>query len=342
MEECLPGIFEVQVPSGQEESGTVNIFIVAGEKGKRSLMIDTGVNTELCRQKLGDALEKMGIDCKNLDVFITHKHYDHAGLALEFQQKGARVFMNPEENRHKYDCLYFGTIKDDLQDRESVLRSVGITKEDTPELWKLFWGANRGDDRGKYGTYIVSEFPYIPVKAGDVFQYGTYCFKAVPLKGHTYGQMGLYEEEKRILFSADQLIDGIAPIVGTSYPDEHILEGYFDSIEDVKNIYCDCQVFPAHGDKITDAPALGKRIKVMYLDKLDEIKKVIDHHNRKITVREMANTIYGVGQLPKSGGEFINLKMVFSKTFSCLEYLSDQGFAVRTVKNGVFYWQRAI
>ena len=33
------------------------------------------------------------------------------------------------------------------------------------------------------------------------------------------------------------------------------------------------------------------------------------------------------------------LKMVTSKTFSCLEYLRDEDFVFRTERDGVLYWE---
>ena len=42
---------------------------------------------------------------------------------------------------------------------------------------------------------------------------------------------------------------------------------------------------------------------------------------------------------PVSDDEFIKLKMVISKTFSCLEYLRDEDFVFRTERDGVLYWE---
>ena len=44
-------------------------------------------------------------------------------------------------------------------------------------------------------------------------------------------------------------------------------------------------------------------------------------------------------KVPVDENEFIKLKMVMSKCFSCLEYLRDEDFAVREEKNGTFYWR---
>ena len=45
------------------------------------------------------------------------------------------------------------------------------------------------------------------------------------------------------------------------------------------------------------------------------------------------------GGIPKDEAEFIKLKMVISKTFSCLEYLYDTDFAIRSKEDGIFYWE---
>ena len=57
------------------------------------------------------------------------------------------------------------------------------------------------------------------------------------------------------------------------------------------------------------------------------------------TAGAIASIAYGMPQLPKDTDEFIKLKMVMSKCFSCLEYLRDEDFSVREEKNGTFYWR---
>ena len=54
-----------------------------------------------------------------------------------------------------------------------------------------------------------------------------------------------------------------------------------------------------------------------------------------MTVRELACLAYGVKEIPADEAEFIKLKMVMTKTFSCLEYLYDEDFALRENRNGI-------
>ena len=65
---------------------------------------------------------------------------------------------------------------------------------------------------------------------GEKLHYGDYTFETIGLRGHTYGQLGLYDKEHKIFFCADQVINGIVPIVATTNPDEELLKSYFASL----------------------------------------------------------------------------------------------------------------
>ena len=119
----------------------------------------------------------------------------------------------------------------------------------------------------------------------------------------------------RYFFASDQVIDGIVPIVGTTYPDEHLLKGYFDSLEKLKHQYGDCLILPAHKEPIRDVKRVVDRIVFAYLDKTDLIKHILDHGHHRMTTKEVACLAYGIDHVPRDQSEFIKLKMVISKTF---------------------------
>ena len=70
-----------------------------------------------------------------------------------------------------------------------------------------------------------------------------YTLETIDLKGHTFGQLGLFDKEHKIFFCADQVIDGIVPIVATTYPDEHLLRDYFVSLERFHHEFKDCLLY---------------------------------------------------------------------------------------------------
>ena len=188
-------------------------------------------------------------------------------------------------------------------------------------------------------TYEVQDFPYKPIAPGVVLHYGDYTFETIDLKGHTFGQLGLFDKEHKIFFCADQVIDGIVPIVATTYPDEHLLRDYFVSLERFHHEFKECLLLPAHGKEIFDAKKVIDRIVFSYLDKVEIMHNILEHSRKARTIREIATIVYGMPHPPKDTAEFIKLKMIMSKCFSCLEYLRDEDFAVREEKDGTFYWR---
>lgn len=338
MREVFPGIYRLELHGNFKSINKINIFIVPGKDPgvDRSLMVDVGFHDEDCLANLDRALRRLGIPYDKLDLFLTHKHHDHCGLAYMFERQGSRIFMNPEEERHHYDCLHYNAHLHD--DQEEVLRYVGITKKGTPKLWEMFTMAVEGDWIREFN---ISNFHHIPVRAGDTFRYGGYEFEAVLLKGHTLGQMGLAEHRSRILFSADQIIRKIVPIVATSYKDEHLLGGYFDSLAAVKRDFGAYTLLPAHNTAIAGEDVIKNidRIVFAYLEKIQIIEQIVRHGRRPMTVVQIAMLAYGIQELPKTQEQLLLLKMVTSKTFSCLEYLKDEDFVVRSERDGVLYWE---
>ena len=371
--EILPGIYRVSLHDMTVQQGVnrIQIFIIKGTPSVhdgRSLMIDAGFKDQGCYQKLKEALVALEIPMNQLDLYLTHRHHDHSGLAETFAAEGVHLFMNPAEERHPYDCLSYRVNEDTQRAQTKVMRWVGITPDHTAYAWDNFMRfSKRIKDHGEWAL-AISDFPYTPVKEGDRFAYGDYCFRSVSLKGHTYGQIGLIEEEKHILFTADQLIHGISPIVVTTYPDEHLLEGMFASLRKIKEAYTDWTIIPSHGEIIRDVRADVDRIVYSYLNKSTKaldflkarayacraealtedrsgsaLKRTADeiddgHRPQELTVRQVAKDIYQMKDQPEDEAAFFNYKMLITKTFSLLEYLHDEGFVHRIDRNGVLYW----
>ena len=370
--EILPGIFCVSLTDTTIEQGVscIKIYIIKGKPlahEGRSLMIDTGFRQEDCHRKLQAALAALEIPVNQLDIFLTHRHHDHSGLAGSFALEGAHIFMNPAEERHPYDCLAYRVSEESLAAQKSVLRSTGITAERTPYAWEAFMKVSeRVQQHGEWVLAILG-FPYTALSAGDVFVYGDYHFSAYPLKGHTYGQMGLMDHEKKILFAADQLIHGVSPIVATTYADEHLLEGMFASLRDIKEHYADWTIIPAHGEPIRDVAQDVDSIVYSYLSKStsaldimkgnaseesastahglpDAVKAPAVAAPRSIgsgawTVHDIAKQLYHMDDDPTDEAAFFTYKMLITKTFSILEYLHDIGFVERTMRDGIYYWR---
>ena len=331
MIEILPGIYKVCLETTSPDSADINIYIIPGGKDGRVLMIDAGYRSDANKELMKKELMEASIPYDKLDIFLTHKHHDHTGLANFYHDRNAVIYMNPAEDIHPYDCLYTNNNEEALKSQETVLKTVGVTPKRTPELFHRFMEWNRGiQAETKASMYNeIKEYEYLPIENGQSFDYGDYHFKAFDLKGHTVGQMGLYDEEHRLLFCSDQMIGKIVPIVATSYFNDDLLGSYLRSVKEIPKRFAGYTAYPSHGAPFTNLEEVAVRIERSYQKKIDATYNFILTHPGKVgltgmTVREIAFLSYGIDN--DYGWESMyQTKMIITKTFSCLEYLRMEG-----------------
>lgn len=340
MREVFPGVFEIRLHDGSDSHGVREISIFLIPARDRSLMIDTGFRLPECFRMLEEGLHSLHIPMDRLDIFLTHRHHDHCGLASEFQKRGARIFMNPEEERHPYDCLSYRPEKNSLPEQERVLRSAGISEEQSPEIWSAFQKVSERIERHEDWFLAITGFPYEEARAGEHFDYGDFHFRAIPLRGHTYGQLGLMEEEKKLFFTADQLIHGVSPIVATTYVGEGLLQAFFDSMEYVKKrCHSGWTILPSHGNRIENVSEEVDKTVFAYLEKTSRVKDCLEKQREEMCCRRLMELCYQAGEAPKDEAGLFLYKMTLTKTFSILEYLHDINFVSRRMQDGTYYWK---
>lgn len=338
MLERLPGIFEITLDERPGGSNIIQLFLIQG--AERSLLIDAAYGNDYCLTKLLEALESLGIRPEMLDVFITHKHADHCGLAHALQQRGAVIYMNHEEDRHPYDCLYYRSDRANEAHQKQVLTRNGITPENAPLIWAKFMDVNRHlEDQEAIWKMTIQPFDYQDIPDGKLFCYGDYRLEAVHMRGHTYGQMGLVDRQKKLFFAADQILNRTTPIVGTSYPDEQLLRRYLHSVEEIRSRCSGFTILPAHEGPIEALDTAAARIQKAYRKKLDQTLACV-LPDRPLTVWDIAKQVYGLTPAKRSDEAFYNAKLITTKTFSMLEYLHEDGLIRRWETDGTFYWQK--
>lgn len=340
MLERFPGIYEITVDESEGSANTIQLYLVKGNPGQRSLLVDAGYSSQWCQGHLLAELEALGVSPRDLDVFITHKHADHCGMAHALQQWGASIFMNREEERHQYDCLYYRKDHSNENAQLRVLRRNGITPELAPLIWEKFMEVNRNLN-GPHAIWmmILDPFDYENIQPGQVFSYGPYQLEAIALRGHTYGQMGLVDRNHKIFFAADQVLNRTVPIVGTSYADEHLLQAYTESVRALAAEFSDYTILPAHEGPIEDLAGTVQRVLAAYEKKVAQVLDQVSAEQEQ-TVWQIGKHVYGLTPAKRSDAAFYHSKFITTKTFSMLEYLYDTGRIHRREENGTLYWSK--
>ena len=93
MYNCIAGnIYSIYVDIPNNPLRNLNAYLVKGSD--RNLLIDTGFNFKICRVWLERGLGELGVSMDSTDIFLTHFHADHSGLAAELAGRDTKIFIS--------------------------------------------------------------------------------------------------------------------------------------------------------------------------------------------------------------------------------------------------------
>jgi glyoxylase-like metal-dependent hydrolase (beta-lactamase superfamily II) len=159
-----------------------NIWHVRGRD--RDLLVDTGLGIGSLRAELADLFERPTI------AVATHRHFDHTGGLHEFEE----VVVHRDDAEAVANAHGFASLRIEEYPPEE------LSGYDPPS--SLLTALPReGFELGSYAVPPVT--PTRVVDEGDEIDLGDRTFRVLHLPGHTPGEIGLWEEASRTLFSGD-------------------------------------------------------------------------------------------------------------------------------------------
>ncbi|MFB6220259.1 MAG: MBL fold metallo-hydrolase [Halolamina sp.] len=248
--------------------GLNNVYVFRGEE---TVLVDTGVATEPTREELAEGLDELGVALADIDrVFLTHWHYDHAGLAGEIQREsGATVHV------HEADApLVAG-------DEESLIEERARQQEKFEE-WQIPDGP-----REELISFLEGHADLLgdcadvtPFTAGDRFSVNGMEIEAVHLPGHTAGltAFAVEREGERQAFAGDAVLPKYTPNVGGA--DVRVdapLAKYVESLVEVIERDWD-RIHPGHRDAIADPAGRAREILEHHRERTEKVLDVLDRH----------------------------------------------------------------
>ncbi len=329
MQSIAPNIYIEQTFSDKAHTYFSNLFLVHAQP--RSLLIDAGHNTEESKNIVMTMLQELQIDPKNLDVFLTHNHPDHAGLGRFLYDQGARIYLKKEERLTcAMICTYYKQSEAASLDQ---LRRYGCTETQAQRILELAL-----TEPYHYHAYDWTDYPVIDVAEGDHFQYGEYEFEVLPLKGHTKHQMGLAERNHKWLFVADTLSEKEALIISTLEMGENLLEMHFETLNRFAAEFSDYQIASGHCEPFSTVAEAVDTTKRYFEHITERIEKMMRKAGQAMSLIEVVNLIfrYKPGKLEED--ESLKLHFRIANTLACLEHLVLQGRMERNLDGDVWRW----
>ena len=194
----------------------------------------------------------------NTDIFLTHLHSDHSGLAAELASPNSKIYISRADGELLTMSLTQGL------GRVEEYRSYGFSEKELENFWE--------NPSMKYRQESPFNFTY--VADGDVLTYGGRRLEVIFTPGHTPGHVCLYDRANKVMFLGDHVLFDITPNITTWPFFDDPLGHYVHSLMDI-SIYDVRLPLPAHrGVSGTMAERIGT---------------IIEHHGARI--REMLDIL---------------------------------------------------
>jgi glyoxylase-like metal-dependent hydrolase (beta-lactamase superfamily II) len=237
MQQITPDIFHMRLPTIGFPPGHANSYLVRGTG--EYILIDTGWDTQEMHDFIARELHEMGIGYKDINrIILTHAHTDHAGLAGALREKyGTPIYLHKDaipaiKFRFK---LIDGQYTDTFIPRTDELLCIhgappdqlGIAEKRLPEM-------------------RFPPFPDVTLNGGETIDTGNFQFRILYSPGHSPGHITIYEPEKQIAISGDNVLPTLITNVGfhLQFVDNPLRE-YLNSLQALKRLSVKL-VLPGH------------------------------------------------------------------------------------------------
>ena len=189
-----PEVWRVELLMHDTFLPTVNAFVVLDEG--EALVVDSGTPDPLNDTRLMRALLGLGVDpaLTPTTLFCTHAHIDHAGLARELSEAGARVVV-PEGVLADMRRMAVPAWREAMAAR---MRAEGAGEAESAELADVIWD--------HVVNLEAARVPFATVRAGESLRCGRWELEVVAAPGHTPGQCVLWEPRTKTAFLGDAVL----------------------------------------------------------------------------------------------------------------------------------------
>jgi len=242
IEEIAEGFYRITLPMPFRLNHIMSFALVSG---KQVTLFDTDLDIPEGFSTLEGALQQIGRSLADIDqIFLTHYHADHCGLAGRLKEiSGARIYLSEADAE---------AIRNQNQTKELFHRlGVFCREQNFPEALMA--------SLKELHTYFTGvTFPFevdAPLAPYSWHTSGRRTFQVIPAPGHTRGQVCFYFPQEALLLSGDHVLPEITPNLSIDlfHPEWRPLKSFLESLQRVKTLAVE-RTFPSHGGIIPDLP----------------------------------------------------------------------------------------
>ncbi len=313
-------LWRLDIPLVGNPLKNLNSYLILGE---RSLLIDTGFRQQPCREAMERQLEELGVDRDRMDIFLTHLHSDHSGLAPELIRPGCSIYIGRVDGERltrnqREPAFWKATYQEYVKD--------GFT----PEQMEILWTDNPAKNAAPvpYQNYVFLE-------DGTELVYGDHVLRCVETPGHTPGHLCLYDVSHRWLFSGDHVLFHITPNICRWGSVADSLGDYLESLHKVKDLPVDL-LLPAHREETGDLAARIAELEAHHARRIQDALETVGQEPG-LTAYEIAGRMSWSIRC-RNWEEFPLTQKYFAvgEALSHLDYLTVRGRVERRMADGKY------
>ncbi len=231
-----PRVYCISVPFVNVNTKATNCFVI--ESDGEFLVVDTGAGTDEGRAVLTEALAEIGVDLDKTSFFLTHLHYDHAGLLDSVAAPSAPVYLSPVD----YGCMVESR-DDGYMARIGERRAREGVSDDLIGALRRFGMGMDSFDAEAHAWRFVDEC--------DVICVGSESFEVIGTGGHTPGHISLFHRRSGMFFGGDHVLFVISPSLGLRLGFTDALSRYLENLRKLLDLPI-TRIMVAHGEPRTD------------------------------------------------------------------------------------------
>jgi glyoxylase-like metal-dependent hydrolase (beta-lactamase superfamily II) len=230
------------------------------------VLFDTGMIIPGAYEKLEADLKSIGLSVVSIrDIYLTHVHHDHCGMAGLLQEKSkAGIHLSSVANQVHAHFLQTDHL---IAQARLFYAKHGMSPAEVKAIV-----AEIEDVSIRVPRFTVTTI----LQNNEIRQFGNRLFEVIFTPGHAAGHVCFFFREEGLLLAGDHILPYIAPSLSPNIYDEVFqpLQSYLKSLNVIEALPINI-IHPGHGNSLTDIDERIREIRTQHALKKQALLKNI-------------------------------------------------------------------
>ena len=302
-----------------------HVHAYAAIDGRNIALFDTGMLIPGAFEKLEADLQSIGLSIEGIsDIYLTHVHTDHCGMAGIIQEK-SKARLHLSEIAHQ--------IHGHFQQGEYLIAKARIfyAKQGLPTREVEAIVEEIEDLCSRIPQFTVNTF----LQENEIRRFGNRSFEVIFTPGHAAGHVCFFFREEGLLLAGDHILPYIAPSLSPNIYDEIFLplKSYLESLAVVEKMPIKT-IHPGHGNSFSGFEERIGEIRIHHALKKASLLKGMSTKPR--TLYAICAEIIG-----KAAADWHDWDkfMALNETYVYLQELKRDGAIKESVMNNIVFYE---